>query len=228
MKFRPLMATDLSGSVAGITASRNRGGAYFRNRSIPVNPSTPAQQLVRGAFSAANALFLNALSEPQKGEWDDYAKNTPLVDSIGQDIEVTGRAMFNRTNVPRIQAGLNFIADGPSVFGVPALSPITIVPAGGGAATIQVAFDDADSWANADDGALFIYCSRPVSINRLSWKGPFRFAGTVLGNSTTPPSSPTVITSPFTYDSGQKVFVRARAMDGLGRLSSDFITSATV
>lgn len=228
MKFRPLIGTDLSGSIGGITASRNRGGAYFRNRAIPVNPSTPAQQVVRGAFAAASSLFLNILTEPQKGGWDDYAANTPLVDAIGQEVEVTGRAMFIRSNVPLIQAGLGFILDAPEGTGVGAMTPPSINTVAAGSDQVALTFDTTDPWANENGGYLFAYCSRPVSINRLSWKGPFKFAGVVTGSSSAPPTSPALVTSPFTYQSGQKLFVRFRAIDGTGRLSSDQIDSYTV
>ena len=53
MLFRGTHLTDASGSLSGVTYSHNRGGAYTRNRSIPVNPNTVQQQAVRNAFSSA-------------------------------------------------------------------------------------------------------------------------------------------------------------------------------
>ncbi|KKL73251.1 hypothetical protein LCGC14_2076760, partial [marine sediment metagenome] len=42
----------ISGSIGGTVYSRNRGGAYIRNRAIPVDPNTSFQINVRAILAA--------------------------------------------------------------------------------------------------------------------------------------------------------------------------------
>ena len=54
IKTGPAVAV-ISGSVGGTVFSRNKGGAYMRNRSIPVNPQSAAQVVVRAAMAFLTA-----------------------------------------------------------------------------------------------------------------------------------------------------------------------------
>ncbi|KKM06452.1 hypothetical protein LCGC14_1743870, partial [marine sediment metagenome] len=47
MLFKSGLITQGSGSIGGLTASHNRGGMYFRARTIPTNPATSFQTVVR-------------------------------------------------------------------------------------------------------------------------------------------------------------------------------------
>lgn len=82
-----------SGSQANTTASRNRFGQYTRNRRAPVNVNSPAQQLVRAAFSAG-AKAWKGLTQLVRDSWNSYAAGRTFTDSLGQTITLTGFQAF--------------------------------------------------------------------------------------------------------------------------------------
>src|SRR5882762_2144010 len=57
-----------SGSQGSRTFSHNKGGAYTRNRRIPVNPTTVSQGAVRNQLAASSANWAN-LSDADRNAW---------------------------------------------------------------------------------------------------------------------------------------------------------------
>lgn len=222
MKFRPLIGTDLSGSVGGITASRNRGGAYFRNRGIPIQPNSPEQQAIKAAMSQTVARWNNSLTTIQRDGWNVYAFNVPLIDPLGEPRNVGGLGMYNRSNIPRIQNGLAIVDDAPTTFNLGDFTAPSIDSIDAAADTIDLSFTVADDWANEDDAAMFVYISRPQSEGKNFFKGPYRLAAQILGDLALPPTSPATINLPFPVAAGNKVFIRVRVARADARLSSDF------
>ncbi len=222
MKFRPLIGTDLSGSVGGITASRNRGGAYFRNRGIPIQPNTPEQQAIKAAMSQTVARWNNSLTTIQRDGWDTYAFNVPLIDPLGEPRNVGGLGMYNRSNIPRIQNGLAIVDDAPTVFNLGDYTAPSIASIDAATDILSLAFTVGDDWVDEDEAAMVVYISRPQSVGKNFFKGPYRLAAQILGDSGTPPTSPAAINLPFPVAAGNKVFTRVRVMRADGRLSSDF------
>ena len=106
MLFKSALITQASGSIGGMTASRNKGGAYFRARALPTNPNTPEQQAVRGYLGTLANLWTNVLTPANRVLWDFYAFNVPVINAVGDSIQLTGQQMYIRANVPRLQAGL--------------------------------------------------------------------------------------------------------------------------
>lgn len=222
MKFKSENITAASGSIGGVTYSHNRGGMYRRARSIPVNPSTSAQQAVRNAMSTLMSRWRSTLDDTQRLLWKLYADNTPVTNVFGDSILLTGPQMYVRGNVPRIQAGLAIVDDGPTEFGLPEIGDLELTGIVAATATFAITYDNTVAWANQDDGHLLVYTSPPQSPTVNFFKGPYRFSGSVAGNGTTPPTSPALIVSPFPYASGQQGFARAIAVTEDGRVSGIF------
>jgi hypothetical protein len=224
VKFRGTHLTDASGSLVGVTYSHNRGGTYTRGRAVPVNPNTVFQQQVRSWFANAQAAWNGTLTTAQRTAWDTYALNTPVADSLGNQINAGGKGMFTRGYVPRIQAGLALVAAGPSTYGLPPLTAPGITSLTASTKIAIITFTNTDGWATAVVGALLVFMSRPQSPSINSFKGPYRFAGKILG-AASPPTSPQNITGPFPMVAGQVTFFRFVAVTTDGRLSPDFRTS---
>lgn len=222
MKYTSAIAATASGSVGGATASRNRGGQYFRRRAIPVNPNTQAQQAVRGIFASLNANWNNVLSSTQRDAWDTYALNTPVTDSLGNPVNAGGKGMYIRGNVPRILAGLAGVANGPTTFGLNSLSKPAVTGIVASTKVVTFTYTNTDSWAGTVGGALLVFVSRPQNPSVNSFSGPFQYAGKISG-AATPPTSPGTVTGPFALTAGQVQFVRFVAVDATGRLSGEFI-----
>ena len=224
MKFKSALVTAISGSIGGMTGSHNKGGLYFRARSVPVNPNTPAQQSVRSIMGNLSVFWNGSLTQAQRDAWDVYAENVTLIDVLGEARTVTGLNHFIRSNVPRVQAGLPRVEDGPTIFNLGFFSDpvITFIDAGD---LLNVAFDVNDTWANEDDSSAILLGSRPVSPSINYFKGPYRLAGTIDGDGITPPTSPASIANEFTFSVGQSVFAQFRVSRADGRLSLPFLAS---
>lgn len=222
MKFKGTMGTQFSGSLAGVTASHNAGGAYLRQRAIPVQPNTVSQQLLKAYFAALAASWSASLTLAQRTAWETYAANTPLVGVLGEQIFISGRSFYIGNNTFRLRAGLSPVAAGPTTFGLPTLNaPSSTLSVATG---LEVTFNNADAWATAVGGALAIQMSLQQKPTVLFYKGPFRFANKIAG-AATPPTSPQTITGTFpgALTVGNFVYVRYRAATADGRLSAPII-----
>ena len=221
MLFKSAFLTQASGSVGGVTASRNRGGQYFRARAVPVNPGTPQQSAIRGFVTALSNDWINTLTQADRDLWNVYAANVTLVGPLGDPINVSGLNMYVRSNVPRLQAAEPRVDQGPDIFDIGDYTNPSFAldePAD----EVDVTFTDTDDWANEDDAAMLIYASRPQNPTINFFKGPYRFAGAIQGDSITPPTSPAAIALPFPVAVGQRIFLRANVSRADGRLSAPF------
>lgn len=219
MKFRSPVYSAVSGSIAGLTYSHNRGGMYARGRATPTNPNSTAQQAARMAMQTVVTRWGQVVTPAQRQAWANYASNTPLVDAFGEPLVLTGQQMYVRCNAARERAGLPLVDDGPTVAGLPTFTPVTLA-LNGGTGALELAYDNSDGWANEDDAGLIVQVGRSVGGAVNFFKGPFRFTDVVDGDSVTAPTSPLSVTTPFGQPvAGQRTFARARVSLADGRLS---------
>lgn len=223
MKIKPILA-DMSGRLQGIVASHNRGGQYFRGRTIPNNPSTGAQTAARVAMTNSTNRWTQVLTDGERLAWNAYALANPQVNGFGDAVDIGGLGMYNRVNQPRFYAGLAPIDAAPILNGPAQFTldePVFTYNAG----DIDVAFDNTDPWAATDGGALLVFASAAQSITRYSSRGiPLRHIGTVLGDTGTPPTSPATLTPWSPIVAGTRVFLRAYAIGADGRRSAAYET----
>jgi hypothetical protein len=225
MIFKSGLVTQASGSLGGITFSHNAGGMYMRARAIPTNPNTTFQQTIRGFVSALVDHWGNTLTQVQRDAWILYANNVPLLNSLGEPINVSGLNMYVRSNVPILQGSLPRADAAPTDFNLGEYTnPSFALDEPND--EIDVTFVDTDAWANEDDSAMLIFTSRAQSPTINYFKGPYRLAGAILGDGITPPTSPAVLGLPFVVAPGQRIFARAEVVRADGRLSADFLGQA--
>lgn len=222
MKFRPLLGTDLSGSVGGIVASHNRGGAYFRNRAIPVNPNTPFQQAVRGFLATLTSLWNNTLTPAERTAWDTYALNVLIPDSLGEPRNIGGLGQYIRSNVPRLQNGLPRVDTAPIIFNLGESTNPSFDTFLAATDVFNVNFTVADAWVSEDDAAMLIASSRSQNATINFFKGPYRAVAAILGDSGAPPASPVVTLAAFSIEIGNRTFIQTRVSRADGRLSLPF------
>lgn len=113
-----ILAPPSSGSINGVTHSRNRFGQYTRKRATPVNPQTPKQAARRDAFSG-NSSGWRGLTVPQRILWNSYAAQLPVTDSLGQVNFLTGAQQFVGVN------SLRALFDQPPLTSPPPLPAFT-------------------------------------------------------------------------------------------------------
>lgn len=225
MIFKSPLISQGSGSIAGITFSRNRGGMYVRARAIPTNPATALQVAVRGFLAQLAILWQDTLTAAQRIAWETYADNVPLKNSLGENIFATGLNHYIRSNVPRLQSAMPRVDAAPAIFNRgeftgPTLAIDTVSD------EVDVTFTDTDAWANEDDSALIVFGSAPKDPTINYFRGPYRALGLIEGDSITPPTSPAAIACGHVITAGQRLFFRVVATRADGRLSYDFRGSA--
>lgn len=161
---------QVRGSIEGVTFSQNKGGAYIRNRSLPTNPNTPAQQSARNIISQLAYYWRNTLTSAQRAAWSARAASTVLVNKLGDNYNPTGMQLFVRNNAA--QQGL--VWDAPSVETTPpatAIAPLPVV-------TLTLNHTTGLSITNVEPGGstwiLWIYASPVLSASINFFKGPFR------------------------------------------------------
>lgn len=222
MLFKSQVYTQASGSIGGITYAHNSGGMYSRARAIPVNPNTAFQQTVRSLFAAVGNAWQTVLTAAQRESWEDYAANYQVTNRLGDLINLSGVAMYTRNNVARLQAGLARVDDGPTTFTGGPSDPTIAGTASAATQNISLTFNDGLPWCDLDGAGLLLYVSRPQSPTLNYFNGPYRFADSVDGDSSTAPTSPASIAAPFTFVAGQVLHARAVIVNDDGRIGPDF------
>jgi hypothetical protein len=135
------------------------------------------------------------------------------------DITLTGLNMFMRSNQAALLAGASIIAAAPATTGIPD-EPVLWTPtadASGNEISIAYTFTP-----DTDDQYWLFFASRPYAASKNYFGGPWRFIGSLAGDSGTPPTSPETFSYPWTLVAGQRVWTYARRLDPDGRLSEPF------
>jgi len=123
VKYAPsILLGRLSRSAGSTTASHNRFGAYLRNRTIPTNPQSDPQTLVRDNLGALASAY-RALDEAQRSGWRDLGLEIVRLDSLGQSYTLTGIQAYIMANRNRFSTGLAAIDDAPAVPTIPTFIP---------------------------------------------------------------------------------------------------------
>lgn len=221
MKIKSQIITEASGSMGGLTASHNRGGLYFRARTIPVNPGSPQQVEIRAFMAQLTSLWLNVLTSTQRSGWDTYAENVQLPDTLGEARNTGGIGMYVRSNSPRLQAGLARIDDAPTIFNIGEYFPTSLPTASVATQLLTIPFSVADAWPAEDGAGMIFWVSRPQNPSINYFKGPYRFADVALGDSAVPRTSPEDVPAPFPFVVGQRLFYRVNVSRADGRLSAE-------
>jgi len=224
MLFKPgPLVSEASGKIGGVVAAHNRGGQYLRQFRVPTNPSTAQQEAVRNALSDLVSYWNSALTQADRDEWDVYAANVARTNRLGDTVFLNGQQTFLGYMVPRVQADdtdIAIIDKAPANFDRGEFTTPSFDSFTAASGTFDLAFDNADEWANESGSALLVYVGRPQNETVNFFKGPYQLAGIVKGDDTTAPTSPATITSPFAFADGQKLFVSVAVTRVDGRLSS--------
>jgi hypothetical protein len=224
MKFVSAIMTAASGKVRGLVASHNKGGAYFKGKTIPTNPRSSYQVAARGRLADLMARWRSTLTGVQRASWDTFAKNVTTIDTLGNSISLSGPNWYVGSNTLRLQGSLNPVDAGPTTFALASLTPVTgTIYATAGTALIGWA--GVDDWQTAPtaQAGLELFFSRPQNSTINYFNGPYRYATIIQGAAS---AGAQVVTLPFPAGPvGSKVFMKAVAVAADGRYSSDFRAS---
>lgn len=156
-----------SGSQANTTASRNKGGQYYRNRSMPTQPRTSSQTGFRANFGTLSTAWA-VLTDAQRMAWNAYATTHSRVDSLGQSIKLSGFQQWMACNTFLALLGIPTVDAPPLSDDVPSVESVVLN------ITASGAFDVDAIGVNPVTGTLAFYCSPPFSAG-VSFCRDFRF-----------------------------------------------------
>jgi hypothetical protein len=178
MKVLAGLITQGTGSIGGMTMSKNRAGYYLRARVVPSNPRTPQQSAIRQGLSGLSQTW-QALTAAQQSAWGTYAKEVPVILDNGQTKLLSGFNWYLGSNQLRLQAGLDVVKNAPTIFtlaGTPQVANVRYVDA----TTLQVdvsVLDNASVTGNAD--TLMFFVGRPQTLGTAYFKRPWQFVASL-------------------------------------------------
>ncbi len=137
---------SISGSIGGTTYSRNRGGAYIRNRSIPVTSTTSAALAAKTRFGHA-AQTWQTLSAADRDAWQFWADANPGINALGNQFRLTGSQAYVGFHVRAEVAGQTPITVPPIVSAPAALETLALT-ADIGLGDVEIAYTATPTGAN--------------------------------------------------------------------------------
>lgn len=239
--FKSALLTQASGSVGGVTFAHAAGGMYMRARAIPVNPNTALQGAVKAALTTLVNRWNDTLSAAERASWDLYAANVVQTNPLGTPFFQSGQNAYIQANSPRLfgasatliplpnlpltGALAAAIDTGPAIFNRGTVGVLSIDAAVASTGLITVSFiDDIEGdWPATDDTALLLWLSRPRSPARNFFRGPYRLAVAILGNTAIPITSPQVfpaVIPGYTFAAGERIRLSGAVIRVDGRYTS--------
>lgn len=206
-----------SGSQGSRTFSHNKGGAYTRNRRVPVNPTTVAQGSVRNQLAAASSNWAN-LSDADRSAWSAYAASNPVTDRLGSAIQLSGQSMYVALSTRLTQMGQSSIDSPPIDTGPPTpFLTFSVAIAAPDAATVTF------TPALPTGGMLALWMSLPDDAGR----DPNFNQARLVSFSAPDDTSPAALTTRISGITGQVVNFWGAVVDSAGRTSPKVKSRAT-
>lgn len=205
------MIAEARGKIGGLIFSRNGGGLYVKSWAAPTNPMSTRQTDVRMDFANLVDDWEARLTSGERTDWNDWAEMNPIINRLGEQITISGLNWFIRMNAPRLQAGL-VVVDTPPVGTATGLLDTTFAVSDidPGGANFDIDFDTTLDWVGTVGDAMLVYASAIQSIGVEAFNKPLRFAFAILGDVTSPPTSPATISYPWGGPTGGgKVYAEA-------------------
>lgn len=218
--FMKILDVPQSGSVAGVTSSRNRFGQYRRTRATPVNPNSTFQGTVRNRL-ADNSAAWRALTDAQRAGWESLGAMISRTDSLGQSYTLTGFQAYCSVNNNNLAAGNAVVSTAPAIVTPTGLLTATITLT---AAAFSIAYTATPLGAGS---RLFAFISPQRSAGRV-YEGDYRLTHV----SAAAAASPANVFAEYvarlgTPVVGNRVFLQLHVYNG-GFLSGPLSTSAVV
>jgi len=164
---------DARGSFGGMTFSVNRYGAYIRRKVSPVQPTTPAQSLIRERLTGLSKRYGGTLTETQRRHWRELASTNPITDVFGETKILAANGLFCKVNMNRLQCGGSILDDAPADLDVGSIVSVSMESCDAGMSEVEINFSPA---CEASERLMYRFVPNvPASI--LFVKNRYRFAG---------------------------------------------------
>lgn len=120
------LVVDGRGKIGGQVASKNRAGAYMRNKVTPVNPATAAQNTVRSRMATLSQAWRD-LTEAERASWNAAVENFAKTNIFGDLKNPSGFNLYQRLNNNLLAVGAAAIDAAPEVEAVPTEPIVSLV-----------------------------------------------------------------------------------------------------
>lgn len=173
------LVVDGRGKIGGQVASKNRSGAYMRNKVTPVNPQSTAQNAVRNTLSTLSQGW-RALTQNQRDAWDGAVANFASTNIFGDIINPTGKNLYTALNANLASVGEAAISTPPTLAEVVGIAV--------GAITVAVGAGTYSAVFTGDDPSMIyqIWATASVSPGKSFVKNLYRQIGFVAGGAGSP------------------------------------------
>lgn len=104
---------DGRGKIGGTVFSKNKGGAYAKNKVTPVNPNTVFQQAVRSVFGFISANW-RGLTNAQREAWNNAVNQWQSTNIFADVITPSGKALYQKLNTALVNIGFDPLELPPS------------------------------------------------------------------------------------------------------------------
>jgi len=164
------IATDARGKLAGIVYSKNRNGAYVRQKVSPTQAPTERRSLVRERMAGLASYFSGSLTAAQVLAWNSFAQNNPVTDVFGRTMLLSGIQTFCRLNAVILNCGGTQIDDPPANLAIAPLTSMTVTATAGAPDVLSIAYGPSPAGA---DVKMQLWATQPLPSGR-TYTGNFK------------------------------------------------------
>jgi hypothetical protein len=219
-----IVVSEARGKLNGGVFSRGASGAILRTKVTPINPASNAQQLVRSGLSSI-AQAWRGLTDIQRAAWRAFAANVSSTNIFGDNVLLSGLAVFGRVNRNRQTIAQAILPDAPAMAAISQLLTLTLTGAAGTPA-LAAAFTATPVPAGH---TLVIRATPQMSAGRSATKGKFVQLQTVAAAAASPANLLAAYNARFgTLVAGNKVTVTAHYIHIASGLASIPLKSTAI
>lgn len=216
--------TDIRNKVGGTVYSKNRGGAYTKNKVSPSQPRTAAQTTARSRMTTYAQGF-RALTATQIAAWNAAVGSFLKTDVFGDLKTPSGINLYSKLNINIAQAGGTAITTPPLPIAV--VGPVTLTPTvAAGTPAFSIAFSVSPVPAST---TWLVMCTQQLSPGRSSVNSFYRIVTTIAAAATTPSNILAAYNTKFgTLVAGQKIFIKVIPISTTTGIKGQAITTSVI
>lgn len=205
------LVVDGRGKIGGQVASKNRAGAYMRNKVTPVNPQSSYQLGVRNRFTTYSQGW-RGLTQAQRDAWNAAVSDFQKTDIFGDLKNPTGFNLYQRLNNNLVTVGAAAILIPPLPAAVGEVVATALAAEDG---TVAQSLSLTMSGAIPAGTAAKVFATAPQSAGKSFVKSEYRLIDTLDAAEGTPVDLLAAYQAKYgsTGQAGQKIFVKLVAIN---------------
>lgn len=130
--------SNIVGSHAGNTFSKNKGGAYMKRKPHGVVTNSETQTLVRTQMAQASQYFTHTLTNAERAAWATFAATYPVTNRLGNTVYLSAQQMFCKLSCNLLGDGATILSAPPITTAVGTCSALLIAAVSGSPGTLHI------------------------------------------------------------------------------------------